>query len=212
VERFSRGCTSDRSLQKRGRSVAFADASLSALDAHHVWLPSAACLSAIAEHAQQPTSDDATISFADLPAVKHILVDAHGRQHVVLRANGAVLQLVVQGADIAVAPVAITFLVRGVGAIAEAAAQLATLRRILSPARLSSVTGPRWTAAALKLRDALVAVDGRAAGASYREIAVVLHGDAYVERNWKTGLKARMRRHFARGQELCGGRYRELLR
>ena len=152
------------------------------------------------------------VSVADLPGVKHILVDALGRQHVVLRANSSVLQLLVQGADIAVAPVAITFLVRGLGVIADAAAQLATLRRILSPARQRVGTGPRWTATTLKLRDALVAVDGRAAGASYREIAVVLHGDAYVERNWKTGLKARMRRHFARGLELSGGRYRELLR
>jgi len=199
-------------VQKRGRSVAFADPFLTALEAQHVWLPSTACLSAIAEGAPEPSADDVCVSVAALPGVQHVLVDTPGRQHVVLRANGAVLQLLVQGADIAAAPVAITFLVRGLAAIAEAAAQLATLRRILSPTRQCVVTGPRWTAATLKLRDALVAVDGRAAGASYREIAVVLHGDAYVERNWKTGLKARMRRHFARGLEFSSGRYRELLR
>ena len=72
--------------------------------------------------------------------------------------------------------------------------------------------GPRWTATTLKLRDALVTLDGRMAGASYREIAIVLYGLDYVERNWMTGLKERMRRHFLRGLLFSTGRYRDLLR
>ena len=63
-----------------------------------------------------------------------------------------------------------------------------------------------------QLRDALVTLDGRMAGASYREIAIVLYGLDYVERNWMTGLKERMRRHFLRGLLFSTGRYRDLLR
>jgi hypothetical protein len=71
---------------------------------------------------------------------------------------------------------------------------------------------PRWTPTAQKLRDALITLDGWVAQASYREIAVVIYGGAYVERNWETGLKDRMRRHLRRGLEFSQRRYREFLR
>jgi hypothetical protein len=168
-------------------------------------------LPAVARPGDASAAGHVSVFVPALPSLEHILVDARGRQHVVLRANGVSIQLVIEGADVVSEPVAITFLVRGLGAIGRAADHLATLRRILSPtARLSVL--PRWTPTTRKLRDALVALDGRAAGARYRDIAVVLHGIAYVERNWQTGLKERIRRHLKRGLVLSAGRYRHLLR
>jgi hypothetical protein len=57
-----------------------------------------------------------------------------------------------------------------------------------------------------------VALDGRAAGASHYEVAIVLYGIDYVERNWRTGLKRSMRHHLRRGLELSRGGYRDFLR
>jgi hypothetical protein len=158
-----------------------------------------------------PAADDASVFVPALPSLEHILIDSRGRQHVVLRANGVALQLVIEGADVAAGPVAVSFLVRGLGALRQASDHLATLRRILSPASERSAP-PRWTPTTRKLRDALLALDGRAAGASYYEVAIVRYGIEYVERNWRTGLKRSMRHHLRRGIELSRDGYRDLLR
>ena len=212
VGRFSRGCRSTCLLLRRGRSGAFADPALTALEARHVWLPApgTSVLPAIAEPVGTPRVQDGSVLVTALPSLEHILVDISGRQHVVLRANGAALQLLIDGADVAAEPVAITFLVRGLAALREASDQLSTLRRILSPASRRSGP-PRWTPTTRKLRDAVVAVDGREAGATYYEVAVFLHGREYVERNWRTGLKRSMRHHLRRGLELSSGGYRNFL-
>jgi hypothetical protein len=202
-------------LLRRGRSVAFTDPTLTALEARHVWLPealtSSSLLPAVAEPVSTPARDSEHVVIAALPSLEHILVDASGRQHVILRANGAALQLLVAGADVAAGPVAIAFLVHGLAALRQASNQLKTLHRMLSPTqRRSALT--RWTPTRRKLRDALIALDGREAGASYYEVALYLHGRAYVERNWQTGLKRSMRHHLRRGLELSRGGYRTLLR
>jgi hypothetical protein len=141
--------------------------------------------------------------------LEHILVDARGRQHVVLRAHGASLQFVVEGADVTAGPVRFALAMRGLTAIHEACANLEALRRMLSPA--SAPGAADWTAAAMNLRNALIALDGRAAGASYREIALVLYGSEYVASNW-LGLKERVRRHVWRGLTLSRGGYRKFLK
>jgi hypothetical protein len=146
-----------------------------------------------------------------LPTFEHLLIEAGGRQNVVLRGNGASVQISVLGADLAAGPVAMTFLVPGLGAVNRVFDDLTRLRRIFSStSRLPAL--PQWTAKTLRLRDALITVDGRVAGATYYDIAIVLHGRGYVERNWETGLKDRMRRHFSRGLELSNQGYRDLLK
>jgi hypothetical protein len=157
-----------------------------------------------------PTAMPGGVFVPALPALKHIVIDPDGRQHLLLRANGAVLQLMIEGADIATAPVTITFLVRGLNSIARSAEQLNLLRRILSPARSRSL--PAWTPRTQNLRDALITLDGRRAGASYREIATIIHGAKRVAENWHKGLRERMRRHYTRGFELSASSYRDFLR
>jgi hypothetical protein len=209
VERFSRGCKRGCLLLKRGRSAAFADPDQTAIDARHVWLPEAhkTTLLGLARRSDGPSS----IFFPALPSLEHLLVEANGRQNVVLRANRTSLQFPVEGDDLAAGPVTMSFLVHGFGSLSRASDELTALRRIVSETA-QTATSLSWTPGAQKLRDAFVTLDGRVAQASYREIAVVLYGHDHVERNWETGLKERMRRHLKRGLDLTQGRYRELLR
>jgi hypothetical protein len=209
VERFSRGCKRGSLLLKRGRSAAFADPDKTAIEARHVWLPEAqkSTLLGLSRSSDAPGS----VFFPALPSLEHLLVEASGRQNVVLRSNRTSLQFPVEGDDLAAGPVRMSFLVHGFGTMSHAANQLTTLRRIVS-ATAQATTALRWAPAAQKLRDAFITLDGRAAQASYREIALVLYGHDYVERNWETGLKERMRRHLRRSLEFTQGRYRELLR
>jgi len=82
---------------------------------------------------------------------------------------------------------------------------------ITAPSKLA-VERP-WTARWLALRDALVALDGDQAGASYREMAVIHFGEERVAAYWRTNsaLKDKMRRALARGIEMRDGGYRALL-
>jgi hypothetical protein len=65
-----------------------------------------------------------------------------------------------------------------------------------------------------KYRDYLVALDGRLARRSYRDIAEVLYGSDRVGDYWtddSRGLKSKVRRAVECGHELMNGGYRELL-
>jgi hypothetical protein len=183
------------------------------LEAHHVWLPEAgtSVFPALARPVDTSAPEGSSVFIPALPSLERILIDAPGRQHVVLRANGASFQLYVDGVDVTAGPVDITLLVRGITDLSRASDRLSTLRRILSATSRPHVLS-RWTPTTRKLRDAFVALDGRAAHASYRDIAIVLHGIAYVGHFWERGLKYRMRRHFRRGLALSQGGYRDLLR
>ena len=208
----SPACQRGQFGRKLGNSAPFADPSLTAPESNHLWLPSSlgVALTAVAGAIPDQMPGGSGVFIPALPALKHILIDAGGRQHLLLRANGAVLQLVVEGADVATAPVTITFLVRGLNAIGRASDQLDLLRRILSPTRSRSL--PPWTPRTQNLRDALITLDGRRAGASYREIATIIHGAKSVAEDWHKGLRERMRRHYKRGFELSVSGYRDFLR
>ena len=158
-----------------------------------------------------PTGNE-RIFIPSLPSLEHILVDANGRQHVVLRANQASIQLTIEGADLTARPVAITFLVPGFERIAEARDQLDLLDRVLSPNRARSSVLPRWTTRTRNLRDALITLDGRRAGASHKEIAILIYGADDVAADWGVGLRQRMQRHYSRGAALAAGGYRDFLR
>jgi hypothetical protein len=199
----------------RGRSAPFADPSLTALQARHVWLPDAGAstLIGVTEPAYASSKGNERISLPSLPSLEHVLIDAARRQHVVLRANQASIQLTIEGLDLTAGPVAITFLVFGFEAIAKARDQLDLLDRVLSPNRAPSSSAlPRWTTRTRNLRDALITLDGRRAGASHKDIAILLYGADDVAADWGVGLRQRMQRHYSRGAALAAGGYRDLLR
>jgi hypothetical protein len=198
----------------RGRSAPFADPSLTALQARHVWLPaaSASTLKGVADPAYASNKSNDRIFLPSLPSLEHVLMDVTGRQHVVLRANQASIQLTIEGVDLTAGPVAITFLVSGFDAVAEARDQLDLLDRVLSPNRAPSSLIARWTTRTRNLRDALITLDGRRAGASYKDIANLIYGDEEVAADWGAGLRQRMQRHYSRGAALAAGGYRDFLR
>jgi hypothetical protein len=143
---------------------------------------------------------------------EHILLDTVGRQHVILRGAVGSLQLTIAGAKSVVGSRVLAILTRNRADLSLAARQLAKLHRALAPTALSTKRQPEWSAQSKRLRDAMIALDGRRAGATFREIAAVIYGSKRVERDWPgAGLKVRVQRDFQRGVALCGGGYRTLL-
>jgi hypothetical protein len=77
----------------------FANPALTALQAHHVWLPEVgmSVFPAAATPVQASAPSDASIFFPALTCLEQIMIDARGRQHVILRGNEAALQLTIEG-------------------------------------------------------------------------------------------------------------------
>ena len=153
---------------------------------------------------------------ADVPAwpgLEHILIDADGLQHVVLRAHGVVLQLVIEGADLTSGPVGITFFSEGRHTVRRSGEQMIMLDRVLSGRGPTPPALSRCTSTTLRLRNVIIALDGHAVGATHREVATVIHGQEKIDREWEAGfLKDQVRRSLRRGLELSRGGYRDLLR
>lgn len=146
-----------------------------------------------------------------MPGLQHILIDAESRQHLVLRAHGVILQIAIEGADVIHGPVILDFHIRS--QLRRSGHQLIMVDRFLSGNAPRSPPKPNWTSQARKLRDAIIALDGRAAGASHREVAIVIYGRAKVESEWgPAGLRDLVRRDLGRGLKLAMGGYRDLLR
>ena len=162
--------------------------------------------------ARAGTAQSAGIDVTALPGLQHILIDANAHQHLMLRAHGVVLQIKVDGADVTRGPVNLEFHVPH-QRVRRAGHQLIMMDRFLSGTAPKYPAKPIWTLRARKLRDAIIALDGRAAGASHREVAVVIYGQPKVEREWTpAGLRDLVRRDLDRGLKLATGGYRDLLR
>jgi len=90
----------------------------------------------------------------------------------------------------------------------QAVASLADL--LLRPA-----IEPEYSRTRLIFRDALIALDGKCLGASYREIATIIYGQKRVLADWvgtSRWMKDRIRRAHAKGEELRDGGFRDLLK
>lgn len=73
---------------------------------------------------------------------------------------------------------------------------------------------PIWSVEFTRHRDALIALDLRFAGHSYREIAIAIYGRVAVEADWNDPnltMKNRLIRSVKRGQVMMNGGYRKLL-
>ena len=72
----------------------------------------------------------------------------------------------------------------------------------------------KCTRSRLLLRDALVTLDGKCLGMSYREVAAVIYGAERVRTSWSSEsrwMKDHIRRAYAKGKELRDGGFRDLL-
>ena len=114
------------------------------------------------------------------------------------------------GSSCLLGPVCLTFRLRGLADIRTNSAKLFALADLL-------IAKPRWIKRSRRqncLRDALIALDGRAANASYRDIATAVAGAEPSRGAWtKTNrsLKDRMHRALKAGAGLCDGGYRTLI-
>ena len=147
-----------------------------------------------------------------MPGAVHLLIDDRKRNHLVLVCGNLALQLLIEGADLLSGPVYLNFIIPGLTGIGSAIEKLVVLRQILARPSELLYTPRAWSARTLRLRNALIALDGHAAGASYRDVAAVIFGKDRVARDWPDpSLKDHVRRSLRRGQAYASGRYRTLI-
>lgn len=197
-------------MLRRGRSVPFVDPSLTALEANQIWILPAG-RKTLSVTVERTRSDKRSVFVPELPGLQHILIDADGRQHVLLRAHGAVLQLEFEGANILSEPVMPTLKSCGFDRLRRTEMQIADLRRILSHRAITSLP-LRWTIRSRNMRDAFIVHDFRRRGHRYKEAALFVHGAEAVKRDWrKDALPARMRRDWVRAEQFIVSGWRRYL-
>jgi len=140
-----------------------------------------------------------------------LLIDADGRQQVVIRSSPQVLLLTLTGACALDSALRITFLTHGLDGSARALQAFKELAASIS--RRSSRRLLAWTPRSLSVRSTLIAIDGDDAGATYRDIARVIFGAEYTDAAWRKNqsLKDGVRHALQRGRAMMAGGYRRLL-
>ncbi len=140
----------------------------------------------------------------------HVIIGPAGQEHLLLRDAERALTLRLRGSRATLGPVNTTFLLRGIPKPKHVASDFAILSALVHWPRHKIHRSRKR----LFFRDALVALDGQRAGASYRETAEVIFGMKRVREDWshRSGwLKERMRRALAKGQEFSDGGYQKSL-
>jgi hypothetical protein len=174
------------------------------------WTTSAAApiLDAICDRPTGGSSAD--LSVATHRSARNLIVGPGGEENFILRDSGNAATLRLHGSRASLAPVSANFLVCGIPQPQRLAANFSILYGLVHcPERTVHVSRDR-----LLLRDALVALDGRCVGASYREMAAVLYGAERARAEWSgvsRAMKDHMRRALAKGEGLRDGGHRELL-
>lgn len=208
------GCTySDGASAVRGLGlgicIPFVDPSLPACEAPLCWYACAAApiLDAVAERAIAATSAD--LSLHSLTSAARVAFGQGGEELVILRDSSAAVTLRCRGSRAAKGPVDLT-LVNRLSAPDEYASAAASLSELL----LRPTKEVEYTRGRLLLRDALIAIDGKCLGATYREIATVIYGSERVLAEWggaSRWMKDHICRAYAKGEQLRDGGFRELL-
>jgi len=188
----------------------FVDPALPAPEASLCWLASTTAPLIEADCGRPARGSPSDLCLGDLRSAKNIIIGPGREEHVLLGDCDRALTLRLQGARACLGPVSTTFLLRGIPEPAKLAADFGALNALLRGHR-SRVHQSRDR---LLSRDALVALDGRRARASHREIAELIFGVERVREAWSGRggwLKERMRRALATGEKLRDGGYRGAL-
>ena len=150
------------------------------------------------------------VHLAELQCVRHIVVSADGEETVLINTSDNALTLRLRGKTALCDPVCLTFHIAGMRALPVSGRSLQSLPDLLAG-------GPRKfkrSRRQLLLREAVISLDGRTAGATYQDVAVVIAGVESARAAWKNSdhsLKDRMRRALKVGMRLRNGRYRILI-
>ena len=175
------------------------------------WLPETGAAAVTATSAHATIIADADVALPQLASVRHVVVENERTQHLLVHSTDLAVSLVLHGDPITEAPVNLTFHIHRLSLAPVAGAILMKLPTVLLASPRRGLVSARRTL----LRDALIALDGRRAGASYREMAAVAVGPARAAMAWSSpsrALKDHMVRAHDKGALLAAGGYRRLIR
>jgi len=168
----------------------------------------AAKIDAVARESRHGERPD--VHLTELLCVRHIVISADGEETALINTSDRALTLRLRGTTALRGPVCLTFQIAGLRALPGAGRSILSLPDLLA-SRPRTLNRSRRQ---LLLREALIALDGRAAGATYREVAAVVVGAESARAAWKNSdqsLKDRMRRALKAGMAIRNGRYRTLI-
>ena len=194
-----------------GDCIPFVDPGLSALDAPVCWLPDTGAATLTASSSYAEVAADADVALDRLTSVQHIVAENDHIQCLLVHSTDCGLALELHGDMITSGPVNLTFHIHRVALATAVAPLLARLPSLLFDAPRRRIVSARRNL----LRGALIALDGRQAGASYRETAVVAYGPEWATAAWSgpsRALKDHMIRAYDKGLAMIAGGYRQLLK
>ena len=194
---------------------AFADPLRPACKTSVFWLPHmsrrtirARCNLNISNHSAD------VIRLASFRTKRVAVAGVDGVSVVTMKSGDSRTSLVAHGWPVLTRPARVTFELDGFDELTARIDCLRMLQKLADPAS-TIPDAPLPSAVDNRLRQALLALDGSLAGASYRQIATTIFGDERVRRDWDAAsrfLKERTRRLVAKGRALMNGGYRDLLR
>lgn len=138
---------------------------------------------------------------------------ADDADHVLLRRAGSTVQLIWHGADIRNGDLLITAPVELLALMSES--QRLAIQRLADFQTRGRLSLFKPNARAARLQMCLQALDGRIAGASWRQLASAIFGKERATKEWASpsrSLLDRTRRLFWRGFSYMKGQYRDLLK
>lgn len=160
-----------------------------------------------------PPDHPEAFDIADLPGAIDLLADPAGGEVALFGEGARHFELVVAHGSLGEGPVRLRYQLEGFTSLED---KLLTLRRLSALRRLGRYPVGLFLPepAARKWVFALQAFDGWRAGASQRDIAAVLFGEARVTTDWRgvsDSLRLRLRRALNLARRLVDGGYRDLL-
>ena len=136
-----------------------------------------------------------------------------GAQHLLLRDQRHVIQVLCRGADLRTDPFSIELVVDQFPEVEGRLRLFKAMADVYRQRRIGGGAGG-WTVEAMRHRDALIAVDLRRQNWLFQDIARLIHGDAFVDEEWtnpNATLKNRTIGAYRRGRRYINGDYRKLL-
>jgi hypothetical protein len=183
------------------------------MSAPTMWLPSRIGPTLTAS-ADRRAGSEADFDVRRLETPVRLHIDALGRQCIAMESiKRHAMLYIIAGAPVAVSPVKLTFRMQGLGELFAAQNSIGIFKELLVT-RAKRAPEPEWPVTRQELRDAIVALDGHCAGASYRQTAELIYGSEQVKKEWLgsgCALKDEIRRTRARGVRLMMGGYRQYL-
>lgn len=163
-----------------------------------------------AQHSNERNAFD----FRKYPGRTAVIVDNSGKQHIVLSDGSSQVAADINCGSVLAGPVSLKLIVPERALVGM---HLGQLQKLLSALAHPSGLIPAHCNpnAAHKLVTALQVADALAAGASQRDIAVVLFGTGRVSSDWNTAsdaLRSQVRRLIKRARQLSAGGWRNISR